>query len=61
MALWRRLERQFYEDQPYTFMLNSESLLLVDRRFPHLEETPSGLSLSMVPLEAYSPLAQHRY
>ena len=61
MALWRRLERRLYEDQPYSFMLNSESLLLVDRRFPHLEETPLGLSLSQVPLEAYSPQAQQRY
>ena len=61
MALWRSLEKRLYEDQPYTFMLNSESLLLVDRRFPHLEETPFGLSLSQVPLEAYSPLAQQRY
>ena len=61
MPLWQAVERIFYEEQPYTFLMRRKTLAFVDRRLQNLEVTKLGLNLSSVPVEIYTPSAEQRY
>ena len=61
MPLWQAVERIFYEEQPYTFLMRRKTLAFVDRRLENLEVTRLGLNLSSVPVEIYTPSAAQRY
>ena len=61
MPLWRAVERIFYEEQPYTFLMRRKTLAFVDRRFENLEITKLGLNLDAVPVEIFTPGARQRY
>ena len=61
MPLWQAVERIFYEEQPYTFLMRRKTLAFVDRRLENLEVTKLGLNLSSVPVEIYTPSAAQRY
>ncbi|MFO8156381.1 MAG: peptide-binding protein [Pseudomonadota bacterium] len=61
MQLWHEAERHLYEDQPYTFLMRKETLLLVDDRFEGLRQTRLGLNVDLLPLEWYVPVAEQKY
>ncbi|MET0068729.1 MAG: peptide-binding protein [Candidatus Thiodiazotropha sp.] len=61
MPLWRQAEAQLYNDQPYTFLRRSKSLVFIDRRLRNVVNTKVGLNLGQVPLENYVPAAEQRY
>ena len=61
MPLWQAVERIFYEEQPYTFLMRRKTLAFVDRRLRNLEVTKLGLNLGSVPVEVFTPSAQQRY
>ncbi|MGR6034961.1 MAG: peptide-binding protein [Candidatus Nitrosoglobus sp.] len=61
MPLWQDCERILYEDQPYTFLARSKSLVFVDQRIRNLEITRLGLNLGITPVEWYIPEAEQRY
>ena len=58
MPLWQAVERIFYEEQPYTFLMRRKTLAFVDRRLRNLEVTNLGLNLVFVPPEIYVPLSE---
>ncbi|MEW6441334.1 MAG: peptide-binding protein [bacterium] len=57
ILLYRRLQRILYEEQPYTFLFCSESLVALDRRFHNVRVYPLGL----YPREWFVPAALRRY
>lgn len=61
MPLWQACERILYEDQPYTFLMRRESLVLVDQRMHNLEITRLGLNLGVTPVEWYVPGPEQKY
>jgi peptide/nickel transport system substrate-binding protein len=61
MALWKKAEAIFYEDQPYTFLKRSMSLVFIDKRYKNLSMTKLGLNTGMLPLETYVPKANQKY
>ncbi len=61
MQLWHEVERHLYEDQPYTFLMRRETLLLVDDRFRGLRQTRLGLNVDRLPMEWYVPVEQQKY
>ena len=61
MPLWQAVERIFFEQQPYTFLMRRKTLAFVDRRLENLEVTNLGLNLSSVPVEVFTPSAEQRY
>ncbi len=61
MPLWKKAEAIFYEDQPYTFLKRSMSLVFIDKRYKNLSMTKLGLNSSMLPLETYVPKANQKY
>ena len=61
MPLWQAVERIFYEEQPYTFLMRRKTLAFVDRRLRNLEVTKLGLNLGSVPVEVFTPSARQRY
>lgn len=61
MKVWRKAEAIFYEDQPYTFLRRSKSLVFINKRFKNLEMTKLGLNYSSVPTEVYVPKIEQKY
>jgi len=61
MPVWRKAEAIFYEDQPYTFLKRSKSLVFINKRFQNLEMTGLGLNSSFVPIETYVPTKAQKY
>lgn len=61
IKLWQQVEEMLYEDQPYTFLMRSKSLLFVDKRIKGLQQTRIGLNLSLTPVEVYVPTELQRY
>ncbi|MCG7983411.1 MAG: peptide-binding protein [Candidatus Thiodiazotropha lotti] len=61
MPLWQAAERELYNDQPYTFLKRSKSLVFIDRRIRNIVPTKLGLNLNSLPVETYVPADQHRY
>ncbi|MEM7625224.1 MAG: peptide-binding protein [Planctomycetota bacterium] len=44
VALWRQIHRVLQEDQPYTFLFNSKSVIFLDKRFENVMLTKIGLN-----------------
>jgi len=61
MPLWHEAERIIYEDQPYTFLMRSQSLVFIDDRMRNVEVTRLGLNKDIVPVEWYVPAALQKY
>ncbi len=61
MKLWQAAENILYEDQPYTFLMRSKSLVFIDDRFKNLQITNVGLNQSFTPVENYVPAAEQKY
>jgi peptide/nickel transport system substrate-binding protein len=61
MPLWRQAEAHLYQDQPYTFLMRSKSLVFIDRRLHNVVDTNLGINLGYVPLEVYVPAVEQRY
>jgi peptide/nickel transport system substrate-binding protein len=61
MPLWRMTEKELYEDQPYTFIMRSKSLLFIDRRIKNVVKTKVGLNFGALPMENYVPTSEQRY
>lgn len=61
MPLWQQAERILFEDQPYTFLTRSKSLVLVDQRMKNVEVTPLGLNITETPVGWYVPAAEQKY
>jgi len=61
MPVWRKAEAIFYEDQPYTFLKRSKSLVFINKRFQNLQMTGLGLNSSFMPLETYVPKQAQKY
>ena len=61
MPLWQEAERILYEDQPYTFLTRSKSLVLVDRRMKNMRVTPTGLNVTDMPIGWYVPAEEQKY
>ncbi|MEM0915805.1 MAG: ABC transporter substrate-binding protein, partial [Planctomycetota bacterium] len=43
-ALWHEAHRILHEDQPYTFLFTSKSVVYIDKRFRNVEVTKLGLN-----------------
>ncbi len=61
MPVWRKAEAIFFEDQPYTFLKRSQSLIFINKRFKNLQMTGLGLNSSFIPVETYIPKGQQKY
>ena len=61
MKVWRKAEAIFYEDQPYTFLRRSKSLVFINKRYKNLGMTKLGLNYSFVPVETYVPQGEQKY
>jgi peptide/nickel transport system substrate-binding protein len=61
MKVWRQAEAIFYDDQPYTFLKRSQSLVFLNKRFKNLQMTKLGLNSSFVPVETYVPGSDQKY
>jgi peptide/nickel transport system substrate-binding protein len=61
MPVWRKAEAIFYEDQPYTFLKRSKSLVFINKRFQNLQMTGLGLNSSFMPMETYVPKKAQKY
>jgi peptide/nickel transport system substrate-binding protein len=61
MPLWQAAERILYEDQPYTFLTRSKSLVLVNKRMKNARVTPNGLNMKDMPIGWYVPAAKQKY
>ena len=61
MKVWRKAEAIFYEDQPYTFLRRSQSLVFINKRYKNLRMTKLGLNRSFTPLETYVPKGEQKY
>ncbi|QQE12737.1 ABC transporter substrate-binding protein [Planctomycetota bacterium] len=44
LPIWRKCHQILYEDQPYTFMFNSQSLRLIDKRVHNVERVTAGIN-----------------
>ncbi|MEO1237391.1 MAG: ABC transporter substrate-binding protein [Planctomycetota bacterium] len=44
MAIWRQTHRILWEDQPYTFMFNRQTLWVIDGRFENVNRVTAGLN-----------------
>ena len=45
MKAWQLVHRILHEDQPYTFLLNRQSLLLMDKRIQNVRQSKLGLNV----------------
>ena len=61
MPVWRKAEAIFYEDQPYTFLKRSKSLVFINKRFQNLQMTGLGLNSSFMPIETYVTKSAQKY
>lgn len=61
MPVWRKAEAIFYEDQPYTFLKRSKSLVFINNRFQNLQMTGLGLNSSFMPIETFVPKKAQKY
>ena len=44
MKLWQKCHAILYEDQPYTYMFNSQSLRFIDKRIANIQKVTQGLN-----------------
>jgi peptide/nickel transport system substrate-binding protein len=61
MPLWQAAERILYEDQPYTFLTRSKSLVLVNQRMKNAQVLPTGLNHTDMPIGWYVPATEQKY
>ncbi|MGH8503675.1 MAG: peptide-binding protein [Gammaproteobacteria bacterium] len=61
MRLWHQAERILHEDQPYTFLMRSQSLVFIDDRMRNVQVTRLGLNKDIVPVEWFVPASMQRY
>ncbi len=61
MPIWQAAEQILYEDQPYTFLTRSQSLVLIDKRMKNVRVTPTGLNVTDMPIGWYVPAAEQKY
>lgn len=60
MQAWRKVHAILHEDQPYTFLLNRQSLVFIDSRIKNIRQSSMGLNVvntEMLPLPWYVPAA----
>ena len=58
MPLWHKAHQILHEDQPYTFLIISQSLIFVDKRIENVNRTKSGLNYfgqDVMPIPWYVP------
>ncbi|HEY7088616.1 MAG TPA: hypothetical protein VH518_11045, partial [Tepidisphaeraceae bacterium] len=58
MKAWREVHRILHEDQPYTFMLNRQSIAFMDSRVKNVRTARMGLNMvltELMPLPWYVP------
>ncbi len=58
-AIYRRVHRLLYEDQPYTFLYVPDALPIIDSRFRHVVATPIGIGYNLI--DWYVPQPEQRY
>ena len=58
LKLWREAAAILHEDQPYTFLFDSKSVVFVDDRFKNVKVTKTGLN---DPVEYYVPREEQRW
>ncbi len=61
MPLWHTAERILYEDQPYTFLMRSKSLVFIDDRIHNVQTTRLGLNKDILPVEWFVPAGMQKY
>lgn len=64
LPIWQECHRILHEEQPYTFLLNREALLFVDKRIKNVQKTKSGLNfiqLWVMPFPWYVPKAEQAH
>ncbi len=64
MQLWQQATRVLHEDQPYTFLLDRNSLVFIDDRIKNVERTRMGLNFmttEVMPLPWYVPQNLQKY
>jgi peptide/nickel transport system substrate-binding protein len=64
MQLWQQCTRVLHEDQPYTFLLDRNALVFIDKRIHNVERTRMGLnsmSTEVIPIPWYVPKGQQKY
>jgi peptide/nickel transport system substrate-binding protein len=64
MPIWQECHRILHEDQPYTFLLYRQSLVLMDKRLKNVERSKSGLNYltdDVMPLPWYVPANQQKH
>jgi peptide/nickel transport system substrate-binding protein len=45
MKVWQAVHRIVHEDQPYTFLLNRQSLGFIDKRINNIRKSKLGLNV----------------
>jgi peptide/nickel transport system substrate-binding protein len=58
-AIYHRVHRALYEDQPYTFLYVADALPVVEKRFRNVRATPAGIGVNFI--DWYVPRAEQRY
>ncbi len=63
MPLWQEAEKVMHDEQPYTFLTRSKSLLFIDKRLHNLNMTKLGLNFGkdIYPKEQYVPKMMQKY
>jgi peptide/nickel transport system substrate-binding protein len=65
MPLWHKVHELLWQEQPYTYLFRSKSLVFVDRRIKNVKvEKATGLNSGgkwRVPLEWYVPAPEQKY
>ena len=64
MPLWQQAARVIHEEQPYTFLLDRNSLVFMDDRIHNVERTRMGLNFmntEFIPLPWYVPKGEQKY
>lgn len=64
MQLWQKAHALIWEDQPYTFLTRSKSLIFVDKRIKNVEVLRAGINVGgvwRVPIEWYVPSTEQKY
>jgi peptide/nickel transport system substrate-binding protein len=64
MPIWQECHRILNEDQPYTFLLYREALVLMDKRIQNVRRSKSGLNYlsdDIMPIPWYVPAAMQKH
>jgi peptide/nickel transport system substrate-binding protein len=64
MAIWHQVHRRIWEEQPYTYLFRSKTLIFADRRIRNVQVVRAGLNeggLWSMPMEWYVPADEQKY